>query len=248
MILDGDGLEAHGVIELCGKSSVTARIQHRKLHRQNEWDVTLVQGIAKTQAMDGVVHRAVELGCRAIQPLLTLHSVSRPEDLESKREKWQSIATEAAKQCGNPWLTRLLPVTTPEEWLARRRPVELILVSSLVDPPESLRTILAEWKQKAVARPAAIFVLIGPEGDFAPKEYAAFREAGARPISLGPLVLRVETAAIATLAILQQTLREQRLNESATPGNPRLAPLLTELRCGWDLRHAGSDESNSNTS
>jgi 16S rRNA (uracil1498-N3)-methyltransferase len=215
VILDGDGLEAQSVIEHCGRGLVTARIQNRRLHPPNESEVILVQAIAKTQAMDGVVHRAVELGCRAIQPLLTAHSVSRPEDLESKREKWQSIATEAAKQCGNPWLTRVLSVRTPSEWLSQCSPGDRILVGSLVDSPEPLRGILRDWKNRSTTPTARIFVLIGPEGDFTATEYAAFREFGARPISLGPLVLRVETAAIATLAILQQALREEHSKNSA---------------------------------
>jgi len=137
--------------------------------------------------------------------------VSRPDDAESKREKWQSIAVEAAKQSGNPWLTRIEPLRTPREWLASMdlsmdRP-PLIIIASLVDSPESLRTILSNSLAVPGSKLPKIAVLVGPEGDFSPQEYDTFREIGARPISLGPLVLRVETAAIALLATVQYELR-----------------------------------------
>ena len=203
VLLDGRGGECHAVIESAHRQEVVVSLQKRMNHPAPVAEVVLVQAVAKSAAM--------ELGCQAIQPLLTDHSVSRPDDAESKREKWQSIAIEAAKQSGNPWLTRIEPLRTPREWLASMdlsmdRP-PLIIIASLADSPESLRTILSSSLAAPGTKLPKIAVLIGPEGDFSPQEYDTFREIGARPISLGPLVLRVETAAIALLAMVQYELR-----------------------------------------
>ncbi len=204
VLLDGQGGEFKAVIESAQRQEVIVCVRERVRHPAPFAEVVLVQAVAKSQAMDGVIHRAVELGCHAIQPLLTAHSVSRPDDPESKRDKWQTIATEAAKQSGNPWLTRIQPLLTPLEWLRSTDRPSHIIVASLADSPESLRNILSDVPG---AEPPKIAVLVGPEGDFSPEEYATFRSIGARPVSLGPLVLRVETAAIALLAMVQYELR-----------------------------------------
>lgn len=206
-LLNGQGTEFHGVIESVNRQDVVVCVRDRVHHPLPAAQVTLVQAVAKSQAMDGVVHRAVELGATAIQPLLTARSVSRPDDAEAKREKWQAMAIEAAKQSGNPWLTHIHPLLTPQAWLQSKDCPQLLVIASLADAPESLRTVLSDYLGRTQSEFPSIAVLIGPEGDFSPEEYAAFHLAGARPVSLGPLVLRVETAAIALLAMVQYELR-----------------------------------------
>lgn len=205
-ILNGAGVELHGKVDAVGKRDVTVRVCERIEHLPRPAEVTLLQAIAKNAAMDGLIHRAVELGCYRIVPLLAERSVSRPDDAEGKRAKWQTVALEAMKQSGNPWLTRVEAPVTPPVWLKRGEKFELLLIGSLLDAPQHLRAHFQAFRSSHGRLPRSIGVIIGPEGDFSPAEYAVFREAGAKAITLGPLVLRVETAATAVLAMIQHEL------------------------------------------
>lgn len=205
-VLNGVGIELRGQIESVGKRDVSVRVSGRIEHPPSPAEVTLLQAIAKNAAMDGLIHRAVELGCSRIVPLLAERSVSRPDDAESKRAKWQTIALEAMKQSGNPWLTRVEAPVTPPAWLKRGEKFELLLIGSLLDAPRHLRAHIQEFRSSQGRLPRSIGVIVGPEGDFSPAESAAFCEAGAKAITLGLLVLRVETAATAVLAMIQHEL------------------------------------------
>lgn len=205
-LLNGAGTELTGEVHGVDRRAVSIRIISRREHSRPPARVTLVQAIAKGTAMEGLVHRAVELGCGRIIPLLAERSVSRPEDGESKREKWQAIADEACKQSGNPWRLLVERPITPTAWLADRVPDELLLIGSLADAPTPLRKRFAEFRSRTGTHPKSVSVLVGPEGDFSPAEYALFREAGAQAITLGPLVLRVETAATVLLGLVAQEL------------------------------------------
>ncbi len=205
-LLDGAGTELTGEVRSVDRRAVTICVTGRREHPRPAAQVTLIQAIAKGAAMEGLVHRAVELGCARLVPLLAERSVSRPEDAEAKRAKWQAIADEACKQSGNPWqLTVELPLA-PSVWLNRRDFPELLLVASLAEAPTSVRRRFEEFCDTNGRSPHGVGLLIGPEGDFSTAEYAMFREAGARAVSLGPLVLRVETAAMVLLGLVGQEL------------------------------------------
>jgi 16S rRNA (uracil1498-N3)-methyltransferase len=210
VLLDGEGGEHAGVLEVEGRQSASVRITAQRQHPTPASPITLLQAIAKGPAMEGLIHRAVELGCRRLIPLISERSVSRPDAAGDKQTKWQSIAIEAAKQSGNPWLLEVTAPQTPAQWLRNpSSPLELLLVASLEDAPRPLHRHLAETNTTLGRAPHSVGVLIGPEGDFSPAEYQLFRTAGARPFSLGPYVLRVETAATAALAMIQNLLREK---------------------------------------
>jgi 16S rRNA (uracil1498-N3)-methyltransferase len=210
VLLDGEGGEHDGVLEAESRQNASVRITARRQHPPPTSPVTLIQAIAKGPAMEGLIHRAVELGCRRLVPLISERSVSRPDAAGDKQAKWQSIAIEAAKQSGNPWLLEVTAPQTPAQWLRNpASPLELLLVASLADVPRPLHEHLAEASAALGRAPRSVGLLIGPEGDFSPAEYQLFRTAGARPFRLGPYVLRVETAATAALAILQNLLREK---------------------------------------
>ena len=208
VLLDGGGTECHGRILEAQRSGVRVGIERRIQHPPRPCELVLLQAIAKGPAMEGLLHRAVELGCSRVIPLLSERSVSRPDDPESKRLRWQGIAHEAAKQSGNPWRLVVELPTTPEAWIQRKPAPELLLVASLVDTPARPRQILEQFQRQHGRAPASLGILIGPEGDFSAPEYQLFRAAGAQAISLGPHVLRVETAVTAALGILQATLED----------------------------------------
>lgn len=208
VLLDGAGGELHGRILAAGRSAVRVGIERRIQHPPRPCELILLQAIAKGPAMEGLLHRAVELGCARIIPLLSERSVSRPDDPEAKRFRWQGIAHEAAKQSGNPWRMAVELPTTPAAWIQRNPAPELLLVASLVDTPARPRQILEQFQRQHGRPPASLGILIGPEGDFSASEYQSFQAAGARAIRLGPHVLRVETAVTAALGVLQATLED----------------------------------------
>jgi 16S rRNA (uracil1498-N3)-methyltransferase len=158
--------------------------------------------------MDDIVRKATELGAARIVPLVTertqVHLASDRSD--RKTEKWQTVALEAAKQCGNPWLPDLAaPIALPA-FLTAPTSFDLKLVASLEPTARSLKPVLDAFTSAHGRPPASVLWLVGPEGDFSPAEHASLRAAGFEPITLGPLVLRCETAAIAALSILTYEL------------------------------------------
>jgi 16S rRNA (uracil1498-N3)-methyltransferase len=206
VILDGIGGEFGGEVSTVDRREVTVAIRRRQQHPTRAATVTLIQAIAKTKAMDGLLQKAVELGVSRVVPLTASHCISQPDDSGDKRDKWQAIAVESAKQCGNPWLMKIDDPVSPQKWIDRREPFDLLLIGSLLDPPRSFRAVFEEFRGAHGRNPASVGILIGPEGDFSPAEYEAFRAAGAKSITLGPLILRVETAVAASVAVIQHEL------------------------------------------
>ena len=174
--------------------------------------ITLAQAVPKGKNMDLIVQKATELGAAAIAPLVSERTVARVDDSEdaaAKQAKWQSIAVEAAKQCGQNWLPEVHAPVTPKAFFAAagRGAYDLMLVASLQSGARNLRAWLDEFTAAhAGKRPASALVLVGPEGDFTPAEIAQALSAGCHPITLGPIVLRTETAAIYCLSVLSYEL------------------------------------------
>jgi 16S rRNA (uracil1498-N3)-methyltransferase len=170
--------------------------------------LVLGQGLPKGGTMDDIVRQATELGATVITPLATTRSeVHLDADRADKKiEKWRVAAIEAAKQCGNPWVPRLDPVQGVNAFLesSAARDAELRLVASLHPGAKSLRTVLTDFRATHDGRaPRSAAWLIGPEGDLTPEEVAAALAAGWTPVTLGPLVLRCDTAAAYALAVLR---------------------------------------------
>ncbi|MBN8248799.1 MAG: 16S rRNA (uracil(1498)-N(3))-methyltransferase [Verrucomicrobia bacterium] len=205
-VLDGAGGVGEGVVASVGRREVLLQIERQTRHAPPSCRIELLQAIAKGPAMEGLLHRAVELGCARLVPLLADRSVSRPDDGTAKQARWEALAVEAAKQSGNVWRMVVERPMTPADWIARGARPELLLIASLELPVQSPRRALESFRIARGRGPASVGLLIGPEGDFTAAEYAAFRGVGAVPIGLGPHVLRVETAATAALAILGNEL------------------------------------------
>jgi 16S rRNA (uracil1498-N3)-methyltransferase len=199
--------------------------------------ITLLQAGPRGKIIESIIQKAVELGARRIVPLLTEHVVTRLDDRDAadKRTKWQQVVIEAIKQCGATWLPEIEAPTTIEKFLAADRSggrqtaglvrenercgslpkaatpthFELALVGSLQKERRHPRDCFREFQAQQKRLPQSVGVWIGPEGDFTPEELEAIQTSGALPISLGRLVLRVETAAIYCLSILNYELNRQ---------------------------------------
>ena len=168
----------------------------------------LLQAVPKGKIIESIIQKAVELGARRIVPLLTERVVTHldGEDAGNKRDKWQQVAVEAIKQCGAAWLPKIEAPMTIDQFRARPETFDLSLVGSLQKERRFPRECFREFQAKHQRLPQSVGVWIGPEGDFTPDELKAILAGGALPISLGRLVLRVETAAVYCLSILNYEL------------------------------------------
>ena len=119
-----------------------------------------------------------------------------------KGEKWQQVAIEGIKQCGAAWLPRVEAPVTPKEFLARAEQFELPIIASLQPGAQHPREYFQKFQAQHGRKPQSACVWIGPEGDFTADEVRAIISTGALPITLGKLVLRVETAATYCLSVL----------------------------------------------
>jgi len=161
--------------------------------------------------MELIVHKAAEIGAADIAPIISDRTVVQvdPESAVQKQAKWQQIAIEAAKQCGQNWLPRVHAPRKLGEFFDAAVPnagFDLRLIGSLQPDAQHLKKILADYSSEHQHRPQSVLMLVGPEGDFTPAELALARGHGCRPITLGPIILRVETAAIYCLSVLSYEL------------------------------------------
>ena len=173
--------------------------------------ITLAQAIPKGKHMDLIVQKATELGVGKIVPLLSERTVVQfdKEEAEKKREKWKQVVIEAAKQSGQNWLPELTAPVSAKQFFSKFDEPELPLIASLQNDARSFKRILATFRDQHGHRPRSALILIGPEGDFTPAETGWAKSAGCIPVSLGPIVLRTETAAIFSLSVLAYELQGQ---------------------------------------
>ena len=170
--------------------------------------ITLGQAIPKGKNMDLIVQKAVEIGAAQIAPLISVRTIVDldPKEAAQKQAKWQQIAIEAAKQCGQNWLPQVDRPRKPKEFFGSVPKFDLQLIGSLQRDAEHLKKILANFQTEHKAPAHSVLMLIGPEGDFTPAELALAKSHGCQPITLGPIILRVETAAIYCLSVLSYEL------------------------------------------
>ena len=210
-VLDGVGGVMRCVIESASKRSVRVTVNERKQLAPLPCPVTLIQAVPKGPAFETIVQKATELGVSRIVPLLSERVVSHVTDkaAPAKVEKWMQIAIESIKQCGSPWLPTIDAPVRFDALVSQMTPApvnDFGVVCSLEEKSRTLREAIAAHLAKGqFAQRAALW--IGPEGDFTPAEYAAIERLGATPITLGPLVLRADTAAIACLAVANHELQ-----------------------------------------
>jgi 16S rRNA (uracil1498-N3)-methyltransferase len=208
VLFDGRGREVTGEIESVEPAGIRLRKLHEAKSSPLRCRITLAQAIPKGKNMDLIVQKAVEIGAAEIAPILSDRTVVRldEESAASKQAKWQTVAIEAAKQCGQNWLPQVQTPQTLAQFFQDHRGFDLQLIGSLQSDAVHLKEILAQFSAEHGDRPTNVLMLVGPEGDFTPAELSLARGQGCRPITLGPIVLRVETASIYCLSILSYEL------------------------------------------
>ncbi len=195
-IFDGGGIQIDGRIAAVGARATEVALGQRRQVPLPRVFITLLQAVPRGDRMDWIVQKATELGVGRIVPALTSRSVARPA-AAGRPTRWRTIAEEAARQSGRadvPVIDAPLP-----------------LAEALVLPvaPDARRLMLFEGVRDCPLRGALtgherdVLLLVGPEGGFAPDEVTAARVAGFGPVGLGARILRVETAALVALTLVQ---------------------------------------------
>lgn len=208
VVLDGAGNEFLCKVENTSRDSLALRVTKKTSVAAPPCSITLLVGIPKGKIIESIIQKSVELGARRIVPLLTERVVTHldGDSAEAKRDKWQQVAVEAIKQCGAVWLPQIETPTTISATRASQSAFELSLVGSLQTERRHPREIFAEFQKINGRLPRSIAVWVGPEGDFTLDELRTIENAGAKPMTLGNLTLRVETAAIYCLSFLNYEL------------------------------------------
>ncbi len=202
VVFDGQGRRASADILAVSRDRVPLKLGESLPSRAPQPAITLAQAIPKGKNMDLIVQKSVELGIAAIQPLVTRYTVVQPG--EGKSEKWRRNALEACKQCGQDTLPEIADPLGFEPWIASQAEVPgLKVIASLAAGARPFRQVLKDHPATTRAT-----LLVGPEGDFSAEETRAALAAGFLPISLGSIVLRVETATLFCLSALRYEFDE----------------------------------------
>lgn len=202
LLFDGDGLEYEGVIERYVKEGVVVNVIDSINVEPYPIAVTLFQSLVKADVMDAVIEKATELGVEKIVPFSSIRSVVRltPEKALSKRGRWQKIALEAARKFGRSTIPEVSDVASFEDILQMPHDDDV----KLIFWEEEKRTMIKQLFERDDVRKAKSFaVIIGPEGGLEADEVDRAVCRGFTPVSLGRWVLKVDTAVMAALSIIQ---------------------------------------------
>jgi 16S rRNA (uracil1498-N3)-methyltransferase len=196
------GGEYEATVTQMGRSQVQVRVgAHTPVEREAALQVHLAVGMPANERMDWLVEKASELGVASIQPLMSERSVLRlsGERADKKQAHWQSVAVAACEQCGGNRVPRVHAMLTLAQWLKTPTPPDAAQPQRLL---LSLRPESVGLREAVQSTASAITFLSGPEGGLSAAEEDAALAQGFAPVTLGPRVLRSETAAIAALAAL----------------------------------------------
>ena len=188
---NGDGGWARGPITSVNRNSIDVAVAESGISQTLRPRIEIAVGIPKGKGIDLIVQKAVELGVSAIHPILSEQGMVKipPSYFPKKKEKWERIALEACKQCGQNILPKISAPENLATYLSRSDHPSTKLVGALLPETKPMKAILSK-----IAEPDSVILLVGPEGDFSPNEYAEIQSKDFLPVSLGGLTLRVETA------------------------------------------------------
>lgn len=197
LVFDGAGAEFQAEVLAMGRREVRLRLGAASAARPElRPAVTLAFGMPANERMDALVEKATELGVARLQPLMCERSVLRldGERADRRSQHWQAVAVAACEQCGRAHLPTVLPVRqlAAADGLAALAPGPRLLLSTAADA--------RPWPGARLLQAQSLNLLSGPEGGLSEAEEARARAAGFLPVTLGPRVLRADTAPLAALA------------------------------------------------
>ena len=200
---DGTGKEYVGLIKDISRNSLTVEIiETRTPARMEASEITLLQAMPKREKMDYIIEKSTELGVHSIIPVITQRTI--PDWDESKKrlqvERWKKIAKEAAKQCGRLDIPAVSAISGFTDTVKDFADFNMRLIAILSEDVIPIKDALAGF------RSGHIVIAIGPEGDFTAEEARAAKASGFKAITLGPRVLKSDTAGLALISILNYEL------------------------------------------
>lgn len=212
LLLDGSGTICRSRVTAIGRRSGAAQVLARWREEETALPITLLQVLPKGDKMELILQKGTELGISGFVPVLAGRNVPTPDAGrgEGRRQRWQRIIQEAARQSRRPLLPHLC--------------APLPLAASLAECREELRLLLWEGECQPIAAmlpcapPRSAALLVGPEGGFAPEEVETARAAGFQPVRFGPRILRSETAGFAVASILQYLYGDLGERSARPPG------------------------------
>ncbi len=200
-LFDGQGREAVAAYQGCEAGGAVLKVLSA-VNRSALPKVTisLFQALAKGKRMDWIIEKAVELGAARIVPVAAERCVVRLNrtQAEARVGRWRKIAASAARQCHVAHIPEVSLLASMDAAIAAASASDLFLVGALTRDAVNLMDVLADVRRGCIA---SLALLIGPEGDFTEAEVSRAVAAGARPVSFGSRVLRVETAAVYGLSV-----------------------------------------------
>lgn len=211
VLFSGTNEEYSATIIEVSKKIVRVRIDElKKINRESPLKIHLLPALCKLERMEWIIQKAVELGVRKITPLTTARSVLKFDEARSEKKlsQWEAISVNACEQCGRNSLPKISPILSLKKYLSelaeteRKATAELEEIKFFMHPETklSLKAYSEENKLTAVTK---ISVLIGPEGGLNEEEIEQLQAQGFIGLSLGPRILRAETAVVTAISLLQ---------------------------------------------
>lgn len=198
LLADKTGICAKAMVDSINDGSLTVKvIEEVSPQGEPPVQITLVQALPKGDKMDWIVQKSVELGVTAIQPVMTQRIVVQYDQAKqkSRQQRWQKIATEAAQQCGRAAIPEVYPICSLKDFLRDNQAMNRLMLYE-EEHEQTLKHVLRDCLTGSYA------LLIGPEGGLAEAEVALAHEAGFKGVTIGPRILRTETAALAGLTAI----------------------------------------------
>lgn len=201
-LFDGQGHESAGIIKDYTAEGVTIKIIETNSIQPNTIEINLFQSLAKSGIMDFIIEKATELGVERIIPFASIRSVAKiPKDkIPAKCARWQKVALEAARKCGRANVPKIEDILTFDNVLNTPHEDEVKLIFW---EEEKQTTVKQIFRDEKVRRARAFSIIIGPEGGLTADEVARASEKGFIPVSLGSQVLKVDTALMSALTVIQ---------------------------------------------
>lgn len=199
IIVATDGQAGIANIVSLGQRQITLKLLERLTENQEApVEIVLVQGLPKSDKMDYIVQKAVELGVSAIIPLAADESVVKYDQnkQQARQARWQKIAVEAAKQCRRNRVPTVDTVQNLRQFLSSVGSDTQIIMLYEGQTPVGIKQALTAYKSRRYV------LIIGPEGGFSADEVALAQEKGAQLVTMGPRILRTETAAVAAVTVV----------------------------------------------
>lgn len=200
VVVDSESMEYICSLSLINKKEVTLSINYSSENKtESPYEIALFQSVSKGERMDYTIQKTTELGVKEIYPVLSERVIVKisGKDVSGKIDRWQKISLEAARQSHRGLVPKVkMPVDFDDALIYAKNNFDLVLFPWEEESENGLKTALKEFTGKKIA------IFVGPEGGYSSEEAEKAVDSGAKSVTLGPRILRTETAGAAVLSML----------------------------------------------